>query len=50
MERKIGSVGTPVWGVELKVVDGDGRELPAGEAGEMLGSRPQRDQVLSQRA
>ena len=36
MERKIGSVGTPVWGVELKVVDGDGRELPTGEAGEVL--------------
>jgi long-chain acyl-CoA synthetase len=35
MERKIGSVGTPVWGVELKVVDGDGRDLPTGEAGEI---------------
>jgi long-chain acyl-CoA synthetase len=34
--RKIGSVGTPIWGVEVKVVDDAGRELSTGEAGEIL--------------
>jgi long-chain acyl-CoA synthetase len=36
MLRKIGSVGTPVWGVEVKAVDDAGREVPTGEAGEIL--------------
>ena len=36
MLRKIGSVGTSVWGVEVKVVDDAGRELSTGEAGEIL--------------
>lgn len=35
-ERKPGSVGTPVWGVEMRIVDGDDRPLPAGEAGEIV--------------
>ncbi len=35
-ERKPGSVGTPIWGVEMKVVDADDRELPVGEAGEIV--------------
>lgn len=30
-----GSVGTPLWGVEMKIVDGDGREVPPGEVGEI---------------
>ena len=34
-ERKPGSVGTPVWGVEIKVVDEEGNELPVGEVGEI---------------
>lgn len=34
--RKSGSVGTPVWGVEVKVVDENDQELPAGEKGELL--------------
>ncbi|MGW4098869.1 long-chain-fatty-acid--CoA ligase [Mycobacterium sp. NPDC004974] len=33
--RKAGSIGTPIEGVEMRVVDDDGRELPAGEAGEV---------------
>jgi long-chain acyl-CoA synthetase len=33
--RKPGSIGTPVKGVEMRVVDADGRELPIGEAGEI---------------
>jgi long-chain acyl-CoA synthetase len=31
-ERKAGSVGKPVWGVEVKVVDDDGAELHRGPA------------------
>ncbi len=34
--RKPGSVGTPVWGVDVKIVDPDGIELPIGERGELL--------------
>ncbi|MFK8163966.1 MAG: long-chain fatty acid--CoA ligase [Lewinella sp.] len=35
-ERKPGSVGTPVWGVEVKVVDENDKEVPAGEKGEIV--------------
>jgi long-chain acyl-CoA synthetase len=35
-ERKPGSIGIPVPGVEMKVVDGDGKEVPQGEVGEIL--------------
>ena len=34
-ERKPGSIGTPVEGVEMRVVDPNGHELPAGEVGEI---------------
>jgi long-chain acyl-CoA synthetase len=34
--RKPGSIGTPVWGVEVKIVDEDGREVPTGEKGEIV--------------
>ena len=34
-ERKPGSIGTPVEGVEMRVVDGDGASLPVGEVGEI---------------
>jgi long-chain acyl-CoA synthetase len=34
-ERKPGSIGTPVDGVEMKVVDEDGGEVPHGEVGEI---------------
>ncbi len=33
---KPGSVGLPVWGVNIRVVDLDGSDLPAGEMGEIL--------------
>jgi long-chain acyl-CoA synthetase len=35
-ERKPGSIGTPVDGVEMKVVDEDGNEVPQGEVGEIV--------------
>ncbi|WP_068269074.1 long-chain-fatty-acid--CoA ligase [Aldersonia kunmingensis] len=33
--RKAGSIGTPVEGVRMRVVDGDGAEVPTGEPGEI---------------
>ena len=33
---KPGSIGTPIWGVEMKVVDDAGDELPTGEVGEIV--------------
>jgi long-chain acyl-CoA synthetase len=35
-ERKPGSIGTPIEGVEMKVVDDDGEEVAQGEPGEIL--------------
>ena len=35
-ERKVGSIGTPVEGVEMKVVDEDGNEVEQGEVGEIV--------------
>ncbi|MGZ3811391.1 MAG: long-chain-fatty-acid--CoA ligase, partial [Mucilaginibacter sp.] len=34
--RKPGSIGKPFWGVEVKLVDIDGAEVPVGEKGELL--------------
>ena len=34
--RKPGSIGTPVWGVEVKLVDTEGKTVPVGEKGELL--------------
>jgi len=34
-ERKAGSIGTPIEGVEMRVVDADGRDVPVGEVGEI---------------
>ncbi len=34
--RKPGSVGTPLWGIEVKVVDEEGKEVPVGEKGELV--------------
>ncbi|RNI25493.1 long-chain fatty acid--CoA ligase [Flexivirga caeni] len=33
--RKIGSIGLPVTGVEMRAVDDDGKEVPQGEPGEI---------------
>jgi long-chain acyl-CoA synthetase len=35
MERKPGSIGTPIEGVEMRVVDGDRNLVPQGEIGEV---------------
>jgi long-chain acyl-CoA synthetase len=35
-ERKPGSIGTPIKGVEMKVVDDDGHEVDQGEVGEIV--------------
>lgn len=34
--RKPGSVGTPIWGVDVKVVDPQGKEVLQGEVGEVI--------------
>jgi long-chain acyl-CoA synthetase len=34
-ERKVGSIGTPIEGVEMKLVDDDGNEVGEGEVGEI---------------
>lgn len=34
--RKVGSIGTPVWGVEVKVVDENQHEVPVGEKGQIV--------------
>jgi long-chain acyl-CoA synthetase len=36
MPRKIGSVGTPFWGVEVRVVDSEGHSVPTGHRGEII--------------
>jgi long-chain acyl-CoA synthetase len=33
---KPGSIGTPIWGVEMHVIDDEGNRLPAGEPGEIV--------------
>ena len=33
--RKVGSIGTPIEGVQMRVVDQNGAEVPQGEAGEV---------------
>ncbi len=38
--RKIGSVGFPLKGIEVKVIDGQGRKLPANGIGELLVKGP----------
>ncbi|NML68707.1 long-chain fatty acid--CoA ligase [Chryseobacterium sp. RP-3-3] len=34
--RKPGSIGTPIWGVDVKIVDDHRNELPVGEKGELI--------------
>lgn len=38
--RKPGSAGQPYWGVRLRIVDEEGRDVPTGERGEILISSP----------
>ncbi len=35
-QRKYGSIGLPIWGVESKIVDDNDAELPRGEPGEIV--------------
>ncbi len=35
-KRKPGSIGKPVWGVEVKIVDENDNEVPTGDRGELL--------------
>lgn len=35
-DPKPGSIGTPIWGVEMRCVDAEGREVPVGELGEIV--------------
>jgi long-chain acyl-CoA synthetase len=35
-ERKPGTVGTPIWGIEVKVFDAENNEVPNGEVGEVV--------------
>jgi long-chain acyl-CoA synthetase len=34
---KTGSVGTPVTGTDIRIIDNEGKELPVGESGEIVG-------------
>jgi len=34
--HKSGSIGTPVWGVDVRLVDADGNDVPRGEKGELI--------------
>ncbi|MCL4693221.1 MAG: long-chain fatty acid--CoA ligase [Candidatus Hydrogenedentes bacterium] len=36
MPQKIGSIGVPIWGVEMMIVDPDMNEVPLGETGEIV--------------
>lgn len=38
--RRMGSAGKPFWGVEIRIHDGAGRELPAGQDGEVIVRTP----------
>ena len=40
MEGKIGSVGKPSLGYDIRIIDEEGKELPRGEIGEIVGYGP----------
>jgi len=35
-ERKVGSIGLPIWGVDVKIVDDNMNDLPVGKEGEIV--------------
>ena len=49
-ERKPGSIGTPIVGVEMKVVDDNDGDLPVGEIGEIVIRGAERDEGLLEAA
>jgi len=40
MERKIASVGQPIPGTEIRIIDDAGQEVPRGDVGEIVGRSP----------
>ena len=36
LERKVGSIGLPIFGVDIRVVDDEGRDVPVNEPGEII--------------
>ena len=42
-DKRVGSVGRPMPPTEFRIIDEDGRELPAGEPGELLVKNPGRE-------
>ena len=48
--RKIGSVGTPMLNVEVRVVDDDMNDVPRGEVGEIVYRGPAGDERLLEQA
>lgn len=40
IENKTGSVGTPISGTDMKIIDDNDNELPMGEIGEIIGASP----------
>jgi len=40
MDRKIGSVGTPISGTDIRIINDSGQELRRGEVGEIVGATP----------
>ena len=47
---KLHTVGRPAPGHDIRLIDDDGREVPPGEAGEVVGHSPAHDDRLSQPA
>ncbi len=40
MQVKTGSVGTPIGSTDMRIIDEEGKELPVGEVGEIVGYSP----------
>ncbi len=40
VQEKTGSVGTPIGSTDMRIIDDEGKELPVGEVGEIIGYSP----------